>query len=128
MRYLLDTNILLPLIDDLLPRLPARTFDLLQSHTADCVTSAASLWEMAIKSRLGKLDLPCTPQRLPEAANSVGIAILPVTPAHAVTPVTPWPDTNDPFDRILLSICQVEGLRLVTTDIKLREHPLAWRP
>jgi PIN domain nuclease of toxin-antitoxin system len=127
MRYLLDTNILLRLIDELLPRLPARTFDLIQAQTPECASSAASLWEMAIKSRLGKLDLPCDQERLPEACRSLGIAILPVTPVQAVAPVVPWPDTNDPFDRILLSICHVEGMQLVTTDAKLRDHPLAWR-
>ncbi len=128
MKYLLDTNILLPLIDVLLPRPPARLSTIIDTRLSECVSSAASLWEMAIKSRLGKLSLPFVEEDLPEACRAVGVRVLPVSSAHAVTPVTPWPDTNDPFDRILLSICQVERLQLVTTDAKLREHPLAWRP
>ncbi|MGF1549428.1 MAG: hypothetical protein ACFBQW_02680 [Sphingomonadaceae bacterium] len=36
--------------------------------------------------------------------------------------------TRDPFDRLLLAICQVERLRLLTTDQRLADHPLAWRP
>ena len=47
---------------------------------------------------------------------------------HAVTDLVDQPDTRDPFDRMLLAQCQVEELRLVTTDRVLKEHPLAWRP
>jgi PIN domain nuclease of toxin-antitoxin system len=57
----------------------------------------------------------------------MGVVLLPISPTHATTPVDPWPQTNDPFDRILLSVCQVENLRLVTLDRALIDHPLAWR-
>jgi PIN domain nuclease of toxin-antitoxin system len=127
MKYLLDTNILLPLIDEMLPRPPAHILAIIDARLTECASSAASLWEMVIKSRLGKLALPCVQESLPEACRTVGISVLPVSPAHAVTPVFPWPQTNDPFDRILLSICRVEGLQLLTTDRVLSQHPLAWR-
>lgn len=128
MKYLLDTNILLPLLDVQLPRPPASIQAIIETSLSECAASAASLWEMAIKSRLGKLDISCVEEDLPEACRTLEVTVLPVSPAHAVTSVFPWPETNDPFDRILLSICRVEGLQLLTSDRVLGEHPLAWRP
>lgn len=90
--------------------------------------SVASLWEVAIKVRQGKLktDVPVT--EIEESFAALGGTWLPVSAGHAVAEVDPWPDTKDPFDRLLLAICQVESLRLVTHDRKLIDHPLAWKP
>jgi PIN domain nuclease of toxin-antitoxin system len=46
---------------------------------------------------------------------------------HAVEALEELPPTRDPFDRLLLAQCQVEGMRLVTLDRALARHPLAWR-
>ncbi len=127
MRLLLDTNILVPILDEQLFALPSEIRTLLNSGDADFFASAASLWEMAVKSRLGKLILPCKEEILPHSFATTGFHLLPVSPTHATTPVEPWPPTNDPFDRILLSICWVERLQLVTVDRALVDHPLAWR-
>jgi PIN domain nuclease of toxin-antitoxin system len=127
MRFLLDSNILIPLLDADLSPLPRTLIDLLETHPEQCVGTAASLWEIAIKSRIGKLDLPCPEHELPEIFEQLELPILPLTSAHAVGTGEPWPDTKDPFDRILLSICAVERLQLLTTDGKLKDHPLAWR-
>jgi PIN domain nuclease of toxin-antitoxin system len=54
-----------------------------------------------------------------------GFAILPILAAHAVTSVEPSPGTKDPFDRLLLAQCHVEGLRLMTFDRALMDHPFA---
>jgi PIN domain nuclease of toxin-antitoxin system len=126
-RLLLDTNILVAILQEKLPRLPPAVRDLLEFGDADFFASAASLWEMAIKMRLGKLVLPCVEEKLPDSLATTGFHLLPVSPTHATTPVEPWPRTNDPFDRILLSVCKVENLLLVTVDRALADHPLAWR-
>ncbi|HYG29224.1 MAG TPA: type II toxin-antitoxin system VapC family toxin [Allosphingosinicella sp.] len=89
--------------------------------------SIASLWEIAIKARQGKLDLVVPPATLEERLSGFGCELLPVTGRHVTAEVDPWPETRDPFDRLLLAVCQVEGLRLVTHDRKLVDHPLAWR-
>jgi PIN domain nuclease of toxin-antitoxin system len=126
-RLLLDTHILVWLIDDQLSRLPFPIRALIEDEDADFFGSAMSLWEIVIKHRLGKLPLPCAAEELPQSYVRMSIRLLPLTPSHAVTAVEPWPTTKDPFDRILLSICAAENLRLVTIDKKLRDHPLAWR-
>ncbi len=127
MRLLLDTNILVAILRETVSELPSVIRDFLNSGEADFFASAASLWEMAIKMRLGKLVLPCREEKLPASFATTGFHLLAVSPEHATTPVDPWPTTNDPFDRILLSICKVENLRLVTLDRALVDHPLAWR-
>jgi PIN domain nuclease of toxin-antitoxin system len=90
--------------------------------------SAASLWEITIKVRLGKLDLDMQVEELPGYLEQVGFDLLPVTPPHAVYRALPEPPTRDPFDRLLLAQCAIENLRLVTLDRALVDHPLAYKP
>jgi len=90
--------------------------------------SVASLWEIAIKSRLGKLRLRPSLNALPELLDSLGIAIVSINGHHALAAVEPEPKTRDPFDRMLLAQCQIEGLRLVTMDRALVSHPAAAKP
>lgn len=89
--------------------------------------SVASFWEIAIKVRQGKLKTAVPLVVLDEAVASWGCSILPIDFNHVVEEVVPWPTTQDPFDRLLLAVCSVEGLRLVSRDRLLVDHPLAWR-
>jgi len=79
--------------------------------------SAASVWEMAIKRRMGKLPLPepvasYVSRRL--AADA--IVSLPVTAEHAAAVETLELLHRDPFDRLLIVQARHEGLRLLTAD------------
>lgn len=126
MNLLLDTRILLAIVDT--PRkLPAAIEALIRSSRAGMCVSVTSLWEIAIKDRLGKLPMRTSPQSLPEALAAAGIAILGINYRHVLAGLDPEPATRDPFDRLLLAQCQVEGMRLVTVDRVLAAHPLAWR-
>ena len=128
MRLLLDTNIIIPLINDKIDEIPERLADLVLDVRAEKMASVVVFWDIAIKNRLGKLPLPCSLSELPELVKFIGVRMLPVTVAHSITDVDPWPKTNDPFDRLMLAVCKFENLQLVTTDRALRDHPLAWRP
>ena len=97
------------------------------SRSDDSFASIASLWEIAIKTRLGKLDPMIPPTDLPGYYQTIGLALLPVDEHHVLAEVVPEPATRDPFDRLLLAQCQVEGLRLITADRALAGHPFAWR-
>jgi PIN domain nuclease of toxin-antitoxin system len=125
MRLLLDTHVLLDLIEDRLVGLPAAVESLLKDPDNEHHLSAASLWEIAIKSRLGKLKLTPRLGSLPELLDGLGIQIVAINEHHALATVEPEPATRDPFDRMLLAQCQVEGLRLVTVDCALASHPMA---
>jgi PIN domain nuclease of toxin-antitoxin system len=125
MRLLLDTHIFLVLLDQRVAGLPDRVKQLLSDSGHAHLLSAASLWEIAIKWRLGKLRLAVDLGALPGLLDSIGIRVLPVDRLHALAAVEPEPLTRDPFDRMLLAQCQIERLRLVTIDRALTSHPLA---
>ncbi|MBW8060702.1 MAG: type II toxin-antitoxin system VapC family toxin [Solirubrobacterales bacterium] len=75
--------------------------------------STASLWEIAIKTGLGKLDAP---EDLPGRIEQLGFELLPVTAEHAWR-VRGLPSHHrDPFDRLLIAQAQVERLPIVTAD------------
>lgn len=124
---LLDTNIIIPLVRQRAADLP-RDHQTLLSGAGTFRCSAASLWEIAIKSRLGKLPLPVSIAILPVTLEAIGIQILPVLAEYVVEELAVAPATKDPFDRLLLAQCQVEKMQLVTIDRALAAHPLAWTP
>lgn len=128
MRLLLDSNIVLPIVREEREVLSTQVNLLLSAGSNDIFVSTASLWEMAIKARLGKLPLGMPVRRLPVSVLAFGYSLLAIDQHHAVEDLLDEPATNDPFDRILLAQCQVEGMRLVTTDRALQRHPLVWRP
>ena len=116
MRALLDTHAFLWwVMDD--PRLPATAREVLEDGANEILFSAASGWEIAIKTRLGKLTLSDDPRRfVTEQIAHNGFDLLPITLAHALH-VWTLPDYHrDPFDRILVAQSQVTGLPVLTDD------------
>jgi PIN domain nuclease of toxin-antitoxin system len=82
-----------------------------------CAVSVASVWEVDLKHRLGKL--PITPLRFRDEMRSAGATILSVTDEHVLTRVQAAESHRDPFDRLLLSVAEAENLVLLTTDTAL---------
>jgi PIN domain nuclease of toxin-antitoxin system len=126
-RLLLDTHILLSLLDEGDVDLPPELATVLRDDKAALFVSVASLWEIAIKSRSGKLSLIIELVQIQKACGALGVTLLTIQADHVLTDVEPQPPTRDPFDRLLLAQAQFEGLRLVTLDRALFDHPLAWR-
>jgi PIN domain nuclease of toxin-antitoxin system len=124
MAVILDTHVLIALFERAGEGLPA---GVLAAANEDAFASVASLWEMAIKSRLGKLPLKTPLARIPGALDELGLRLLPIDERHALAELEFEPIMRDPFDRMLLAQCQVEGMRLVTLDRALLQHTLAWR-
>ena len=126
MRLLLDTHVLIALARRELSPLGASVAALLAAQENVLFASAASLWEIAIKTRLGKIDPGLALDELPDFLEAIGLNLLSINHRHAVWSLDPEPATRDPFDRLLLAQCAVEDLRIVTVDRALRSHPLAW--
>ena len=128
MRLLLDTHILLAFIENrthLLPRGIRRSLDP-SWGAGEFFVSVASLWEIAINWRLGKLQPAPRLDALPEFTRRHGYRDPRDRCAtHVLAAVEPEPSTRDPFDRLLLAQCQVEDLRLVTIDRSLISHRLS---
>jgi PIN domain nuclease of toxin-antitoxin system len=127
MRLLLDTNIVVSIVNERTADLPATLRGVLADSDSESYVSVASLWEIAIKWRLGKLKLSGDLELLPDILTSGGLELIPINEHHVLATVQPEPTTRDPFDRLLLAQCQVEELRLVTVDRALVSHTLAIR-
>lgn len=87
--------------------------------------SAASAWEIAIKSRLGKLDAPTDYMAMLQHYRFLP---LDVTSQHALA-VRELPDLHrDPFDRLLVAQARAERLTVVTRDRAIQRYdvPTVW--
>ncbi len=112
MRILLDTHLYLWWLADS-PRLSETARE--RIRTADAVyVSSASLWEMAIKINLGKLQANLT--EVAEQIHASGFEELPVLAAHAVQLLSLPNLHRDPFDRLLVAQALSEPLHLLTAD------------
>ncbi len=118
MRLLLDTHVFLWAVADS-RKLGAAARRLIEE--ADEVSvSAASIWEIAIKSRLGKLAGDA--ESLAAAIDDSGFAELPVTGRHAAAVARLPLHHADPFDRLLVAQALTEPLILVTADKTLARY------
>jgi PIN domain nuclease of toxin-antitoxin system len=114
---LLDTHVLLWwLADD--DRLPEGAQEAV--NTAQEVRlSAASVWEIAIKHALGRLDVP---DDYLVAVDAGGIGLLPITGQHAEIAGALPRHHDDPFDRMLVAQARADELTLVTADRRLVDY------
>ena len=85
--------------------------------------SAASLWEIAIKSGLGRPDFHVDPRLLRRGLLENGYDELAVSGDHATAVDLLPPIHKDPFDRILVAQAQIEGITLLTTDDFVARYP-----
>lgn len=111
MRCLLDTQVMLWwLLDD--PRLGAESRQLLASRP--CLVSVASIWEVSIKHRIGKLEV--SPIVFRDQSIAAGADLLPVVDSHVIETAQLPLLHQDPFDRLLIAQARVEGLMAVSSD------------
>lgn len=126
MRVLLDTHALLWALGQ--PRkLPARVSRVLRDPDTDVFVSAASSWEIAIKSALGKLEADL--EDVLRECEAIGFAELPIRFRHT-TRIAELPGhRRDPFDRMLVAQALEEGLTLISGDPALAAYgiPTLWR-
>lgn len=118
MRLLLDTHAFLWWsIDD--DRLGAAARSALANPDSLVFVSAASVWEIAIKVTLGKLDFEADPA---EEIVANRFAELPITALHAQEAGRLPRHHDDPFDRMLIAQARLEGLTLVSRDGAFAEY------
>jgi PIN domain nuclease of toxin-antitoxin system len=122
MKLLLDTHILLWMVRDS-SQLPGAARRLIGNEDNSLVFSVASLWEIAIKSGLGRSDFNIDSRALRRVLLDEGHEELIMTGEHAVAICGLPPIHNDPFDRLLVAQAMVEGITLLTADRKISEYP-----
>jgi PIN domain nuclease of toxin-antitoxin system len=122
LKYLLDTHLLLWAAADSV-RLPAAARRLIADPGNGLFFSAASLWEIAIKSGLGRADFQVDPRILRRMLRDNGYAELAITGEHAVSVDRLPPLHKDPFDRLLVAQAMVEGITLLSADPVVARYP-----
>ena len=121
MKLLLDTQLLLWAAGQP-ERLSASARRELSDPTNELFFSAASIWEITIKSSLGRDDFQVEPRVLRRSLIENGYLELPISSEHAVS-VDNLPAVHkDPFDRMLLAQALTEGFTLLTTDTQLARY------
>jgi PIN domain nuclease of toxin-antitoxin system len=113
MRLLLDTHALLWWAT-LHPALSAKAKRAIANEASEVYVSAASAWEIAIKTRIGKLDWPVATSGVHEYVVGQGFRPLPISIEHAERAGQLLIDHRDPFDRMLIAQAQAEDLHLVS--------------
>jgi PIN domain nuclease of toxin-antitoxin system len=122
MNLLLDTHVFL-WWNEASPKLSRRVRQLLADPANTLYLSVASAWEIVLKMRAGKLDLPAAASvYIPARLSYYGMRALNVTLDHVLASSVLPAYHRDPFDRLLVAQGQVESLTIVTHDPQLRKY------
>lgn len=120
MKYLIDTQILIwyQTIDN---RIKSSVYDILTNVQNSVYISQISLFEIAIKQKLGKIpdfDLPI--RHLVELVEQDGFEILPIKNEHidSYNIIPLFDHHRDPFDRLILATALQENFTLISADTK----------
>lgn len=118
-RLLLDTNVVVWLLLNDRNAVSRRAVRALTDERNTVSLSAVTVWEIAIKRSLGKLDVE---PRWRSALAKLDFDPLPITTAHAhEVEALPW-HHRDPFDRLLVAQAKLEGHALVSADPRLADY------
>ncbi len=116
MRAILDTHVFLWWIAND-KRLSKASRQIIERAGNEILFSAASAWEIAVKCRLGKLDLPSNPETF--VSNHLAkndFTSLPITISHALRVYSLEGSHKDPFDLMLVAQSAVEQIPIITAD------------
>jgi len=117
MRLLLDTHTFIWFVYNA-QELPDKTRELLEDDSTELNLSLASVWEMAIKVSIGKLQLAeKVTDLVTNQMTKDEIELLSITLPHLDLIETLPFHHKDPFDRLLVAQSQVENIAIVSTDV-----------
>lgn len=121
MELLLDTHAFIWFVNgDKL--LPDNVKDEIRDISNKCFISIASLWEIAIKTSLGKLELKADFNKIGEILSLNDIEILPITFGHIQKLLKLKYHHRDPFDRIIISQGIADKLTVLTKDENFKKY------
>ncbi len=98
--------------------------DAIRTPANDVFSSAAPVWEVVTKYRLGRLPLPDPPERIPTERKLRGVAALAFDEDAALQALRLPMLHRDPFDRTLIAQAIAHGLALVTPDPLITQYPV----
>lgn len=113
--YLLDTNALLYFLYDS-EKISKKASEIIYHNDARICVSIVSMWEIAIKSSIGKLEIKSSISKIAETCEKEHFEILPIKPFH-LDEIGRLPMIHgDPFDRLIISQAISENLIIITKD------------
>jgi PIN domain nuclease of toxin-antitoxin system len=111
-KALLDTNVFLWCIAGRKSRLSRRAAKVVEDEDTELLLSAVSIWEIALKARAGKLEIPEGKSFFQEQIGLLRIQFVLAVEATHVFELFTLPDHHrDPFDRLLIAQCIAERFR-----------------
>lgn len=122
MNYLLDTHTFLWFINDD-KQLSGKAINAIANPDAVKYLSMASLWEIAIKLNIGKLELDMPYSALMQQIEINGFELLQINFEHTTALSTLEHHHGDPFDRIIIAQGLVENLTIATKDKNFAKYP-----
>lgn len=124
MKLLLDTHILIWYLEGH-SNLPEAQRLMIEDRRNQVAVSAVSLWEMAIKISIGKLELMDDLATIETILLQQGIRILPIQTPHLQRLLSLPFHHRDPFDRLLIAQALVEDMTLVSDDESFPLYPVS---
>ncbi len=117
MRALLDTHVVLWWASSGGSRVSPRAREIIEDGSTVALVGATALYEIAIKARIGRLELPAAAETyLPRLLRRHSFGVLPVEEAHALRAGTLPLIHRDPWDRLMIAQAQLEDLPVITAD------------
>lgn len=113
--YLLDTNALLFFLYDS-EKLSKKASEVIYCNNEKISVSIVSMWEIAIKSSIGKLKIKSSISKIADTCEKEQLDILSIKPFHLDEISKLPPIHGDPFDRLIISQAITENLVIITKD------------
>ena len=124
MQVLIDTSVFIWLIAGETRRLTIKAKRIVTNADADLFVSVASIWEIALKVRAGKLKLPLGNNYLNHHLRELDASLLPIKQEHIIEVLSLPRIHFDPFDALIVAQASVEQMNLVTSDDQMRKYPV----
>jgi PIN domain nuclease of toxin-antitoxin system len=125
MKYLIDTHVIIWLAINA-SEIPQGIKELIERPENDIYICSASLWEIAIKMNLGKLDLKLPLDRLLNDIKTYGFNVLQLEDKYLCNLLKLPYIHKDPFDRLIISTALAEGLTVITIDENIQKYDVPW--
>ncbi len=120
MQYLLDTHVILWWLDDP-QKIAAKARNIIADKNNRIFVSSVSIWEIAIKSELNKLNIP---MNLLNILHTEKFQILQLSAEESLSILNLPKIHNDPFDRLLIAQAKFKDLILITKDQIIPKYPI----
>lgn len=123
MKYLLDTHTLIWFMNGD-ASISTLAINKIKNESNSCLVSIASIWGIAIKNTIGKLQMKVNFNEIASFLSGNDLSILPIEFGHLNTLLNLELIHRDPFDRIIIAQAITEGLDIITMDKHFPNYPV----